>query len=323
MKKNPQHLWVLLFGAGNRPPRRDTHRACESWRTSRRALEKKGTYRSSCQGSSHSMWKMEVVPAEQEASYRQCGHARTSRWSQELSSRCIGDWPRQEHRPEPRSMQAQLCYDTLWRKQLRRLNKRLWRWRLFLMSVFCVWRRQLACVLGMHVRDSSSLVFWNSKTGTEGWQRRPVPPWLRPFVEWLYDWAVGRGCARDDLLFPAGSAQLEKTLADIVHGTTWSRHRWHCLRRGAAAACWRRGPALPHFKWWGRWAATATAMAYALGYRDEDVVAPLCLWGVSVQSKGVHSNPPLLSLTLPPLPNMCPGCFSPPWVVQHTSLCPL
>ena len=62
-----------------------------------------------------------------------------------------------------------------------------------------------------------------------------------------------------------------------MYGTTWAGHRWHCFRRGGAAACWKRGPSLPHFKWWGRWAATATAMAYALGYRDEDVVSPLCL----------------------------------------------
>ena len=104
VKKNPQHLWVLLFGAASYPPRRDTHRACESWRTSRRALEKKGTYRPYYPGSSRNMCKMEVVPAELGASYRHCGRARTSKWSQELSSRCIGGWPRQEHRPEPRSI---------------------------------------------------------------------------------------------------------------------------------------------------------------------------------------------------------------------------
>ena len=147
-----------------------------------------------------------------------------------------------------------------------------------LVSYVCFLRvAEAASVLVGDVRDSGYVVFWNSKTGDEGWQRRPVPKWLRPFVEWIYEWAVERGCERDDLLFPAGAAFLEKTLIDIVYGTTWAGHRWHCFRRGGAAACWKRGPSLPHFKWWGRWAATATAMAYALGYRDEDVVSPLCL----------------------------------------------
>ena len=152
-----------------------------------------------------------------------------------------------------------------------------------LVSYVCFLRvAEAASVRVGDVRDSSYLVFWNSKTGHEGWKRRPVPPWVRPFVEWLHDWAEGRGCARDDLLFAAGAPQFQKKMADLVRGTAWSRHRWHCFRRGGAAACWKRGPALPHSKWWGRWAATATAMAYALGYRDEEVVAPLCLpqvWG--------------------------------------------
>ena len=129
--------------------------------------------------------------------------------------------------------------------------------------------------------DSCYVVFGNSKTGDEGWQWRPVPEWLRPYVEWLLEWTEDRGLARDDLLFPAGAAQSERSLADLVRGTTWTHHRWHCFRRGDAAACWKRSPELPHFKWWGRLAATATAMAYALGYRDEDVVAPLCLPQVS------------------------------------------
>ena len=94
------------------------------------------------------------------------------------------------------------------------------------------------------VRDTGYVVFWNSKTGDEGWQRRLVPKWLRPFVEWIYEWAVECGCERDDLLFPAGAAFLEKTLTDIVYGTTWAGHRWHCFRRGGAAACWKRGPSL-------------------------------------------------------------------------------
>ena len=147
-----------------------------------------------------------------------------------------------------------------------------------LVSYVCFLRvAEAAIVRAGDVRDSCYVVFWNSKTGDEGWQRRPVPEWLRPYVKWLLEWAEDRGLARDDLLFPAGAAQLERSLADLVRGTTWTRHRWHCFRRGGAAACWKRSPELPHFKWWGRWAATATAMAYALGYRDEDVVAPLCL----------------------------------------------
>ena len=72
-----------------------------------------------------------------------------------------------------------------------------------------------------------------------------------------------------------GAAFLEKTF--IVYGTMWARHISHCFRRGGAAACCKLGLSLPHLKWWGRRAATATAMAYELGYRDEDVVSPLCL----------------------------------------------
>ena len=147
-----------------------------------------------------------------------------------------------------------------------------------LVSYVCFLRvAEAASVRAGDVRDSCYVAFWNSKTGDEGWQRRPVPEWLRPYVQWLLEWAEDRGLARDDILFPAGAAQLERSLAALVSGTTWTHHRWHCFRRGGAAACWKRSLEPPHFIWWGRWAATATAMAYALGYGDEDVVAPLCL----------------------------------------------
>ena len=157
-----------------------------------------------------------------------------------------------------------------------------------LVSYLCFLRvAKAASVRAGDVRDRCYVVFWNSKTGDEGWQRRPIPEWLRPYVEWLLEWAEDRGLARDDLLFPAGAAQLKRSLADLVRGTTGTGHRWHSLRRGGAAPCWKRSLELPHFKWWGRWAATATGMAYFLRYRDEDVVAPLCLpqvWSVEPRS---------------------------------------
>ena len=50
-----------------------------------------------------------------------------------------------------------------------------------LVSYVCFLRAaEAASVRVGDVCDSSSLVFWNSKTGHEGWQRRPVPPWVMP-----------------------------------------------------------------------------------------------------------------------------------------------
>ena len=107
-----------------------------------------------------------------------------------------------------------------------------------LVSYVCFLRvAEAASVRAGVVRDDCYVAFWNSKTGDEGWQRRSVPEWLRPYVEWLLEWAEDRGLAWDDLLFPAGAAQLEGSLADLVRGTTWTHHRWHCFRRGGAAAC--------------------------------------------------------------------------------------
>ena len=70
-----------------------------------------------------------------------------------------------------------------------------------LVSYVCFLRvAEAASVRAGDVRDSCYVVFWNSKTGDEGWQQRPVPEWLRPYVEWLLEWAEDRGLARDDLL---------------------------------------------------------------------------------------------------------------------------
>ena len=249
MKKNPQHLWVLQFGAGNHPPHRDTHRAYESWPTTRRAWEKRGTCRPYCQGSSRNTCKMQAVPAELGAlisAVRACedlqmvaGDVKPMNWRLAKAGAQAGA---QEYA-------SPVMLRNLVEKAVSESDQAVVA--MALISYVCFLRvAEAASVRAGDVRDSHSLLFWNTKTGTEGWQRRPVPPWLRPFVEWVYDWATGWGRARDDPLFPAGSAQPEKKLADMVHGTTWSQHRWHCLRRGGAAACWRRGPALPHFKWW-------------------------------------------------------------------------
>ena len=53
-----------------------------------------------------------------------------------------------------------------------------------LVSYVCFLRvAEAASVRVGDVRDSGYVVFWNSKNGDEGWLRRPVPKWLRPFVE--------------------------------------------------------------------------------------------------------------------------------------------
>ena len=250
MRKNPQHLWVLQFGVGNRLRRLDTHPVCEGWRTLRRPWERRATYHPSCLGSSPNVQNGGCASGARGIilAVRACedlqlvaGVVKPLHW------RLAKAWAQAEVQEYASPVMLRHLVDRTTSDGERAVVA------MALLSYVCFLRvAEFASVWVGDVRDSSSLVFWNSETGHEGWHRRPVPPWVRPFVEWLHKWAEGRGCARDDLLFPAGTPQLEKTMADPVHGTAWSRHRWHCLRRGGAAACWKRGPALPHFKWWGR-----------------------------------------------------------------------
>ena len=189
--------------------------------------------------------------------------------------------PLQEHRRGPRNMPAHLCCDTLWKKQFQKTQRRLWRWSSFLMSVFCVSQRRLACVLGMFLTavlwffgigrlgprdgrgdrflDGSGLLLSGFMTGLLGGvapvmiccSQRGLLSWRRRWQTWYMEGpgpGTGGVASGGEEHWPAGGGDQPYLILDFV----------------------------------GRRAATATAMAYAFRYRDEDVVAPLCLpqvWG--------------------------------------------
>ena len=117
---------------------------------------------------------------------------------------------------------------------------------------------EMASVCVMDVLDLGVVAFWNSKTRDEGRQRRPVPGWLRPYLAWASQWAADKGMERDDLLFQGVAAYLEMGLRVGCNTGGIVSNEGGQLRVGEGVPCC-------HFKWWGRWAATATAMPYALG----------------------------------------------------------
>ena len=153
VRKNPQHLWVLQFGVGSRLRRLDTRQVCEDWRTLRNPWEKRATYPPSCLGNSLNTFKMVAAQVGREASSRQYGLVRTSKWLQGSSSRCIGGLLKQGLKQESKSMLVLFYYVTWWAGRLRMAKRRSWPWPWpwFLMFVFCEWRRLLACGLGMYV----------------------------------------------------------------------------------------------------------------------------------------------------------------------------
>ena len=135
-------------------------------------------------------------------------------------------------------------------------------------------------VSGLRMGDVSVplwLRFWNSKTGEEGWQSRPVSPWADRYREALLRWAEAKGMRPDDHLFPGGSAWLEHRFLEVLGPTPWRHCRWHALRRGGSAACYARHPPMQFFLWWGRWRSVGTALRYATAFQDAAVVGPLRL----------------------------------------------
>ena len=99
------------------------------------------------------------------------------------------------------------------------------------------------------------------------------------------------------------------------------------LRESGFAACLVRNPAAQYFLFWGRWAGLRTAMGYALGFRDPEVVGdlvlphvneavglgprgtvlPAALWGLAMYDLSRFAEPPME----PPHP-------SPPPLLGHT-----
>ena len=135
-------------------------------------------------------------------------------------------------------------------------------------------------VFGLRMGDVSVplwLRFWNSKTGEEGWQSRPISPWADRYREALLRWAEAKGMRPDDHLFPGGSAWLEHRFLEVLGPTPWRHCRWHALRRGGSAACYARHPQMQFFLWWGRWRSVGTALRYATTFQDAAVVGPLRL----------------------------------------------
>ena len=121
------------------------------------------------------------------------------------------------------------------------------------------------------------LRLWNSKTGEEGWQSRPISPWADRYREALLRWAEAKGMWPDDHLFPGGIAWLEHRFLEVLGPTPWRHCRWHALRRGGNAACYARHPQMQFFLWWGRWRSVGSALRYATAFQDAAVVGPLRL----------------------------------------------
>ena len=116
----------------------------------------------------------------------------------------------------------------------------------------------LCCVLWLRVGEVSPLRkgdvslplwmrFWNSKTGEEGWQSRPLSPWADGFREALQPWVEAKGLRASDHLFHGGSAWLEHKFLEGTGLTPWRHCRWYSLRKGGSAACYARQPQMQLF----------------------------------------------------------------------------
>ena len=88
---------------------------------------------------------------QQEAIYQRSMHAKICSGLREWCSRSIGGWVKQERSLGPKSMLVLSCYIIWLRRRNQRTIGRWWLWLWFRMCVFCEWRRQLVCVLGMFV----------------------------------------------------------------------------------------------------------------------------------------------------------------------------
>ena len=120
-------------------------------------------------------------------------------------------------------------------------------------AVLCwvLWLR-VGEVSGLRMGDVSVplwLRFWNSKTGEEGWQSRPILGWADQYREALLRWAEAKGLRPSHHLFPGGSAWLEHKFLEVFGSTPWRHCRWHSLRKGGSAACYARHPQLHLLLW--------------------------------------------------------------------------
>ena len=100
---------------------------------------------------------------------------------------------------------------------------------------------------------------------------------------WAARWAayllalVGESADPAQPFAERGASGLEETIKDMLRNSWWSHLRWHAFRRGGCAVCYHRGPDLQFLLWWGRWRRLQTALEYATGYADQEVVGPLLL----------------------------------------------
>ena len=105
-----------------------------------------------------------------------------------------------------------------------------------------------------------SIQFWNSKTGEEGYNTRPLSRYADQVQDWAYTFVVGSGKKPDMLVWQASEAGPESGMAERPVGTAYAKASWHALRRGGVGACWAHKADLASFKWWGRWQSTAVAL---------------------------------------------------------------
>ena len=157
------------------------------------------------------------------------------------------------------------------------------------------------------------LWFYSTKVGDPGWVCRPAAAYARSWMEFLRVYCQAKGKRPDEPVFEGGGAFLEDAISRLLRDTKWADARWHALRRGGSAACWVRKPAAQYFLFWGRWAGLRTAMGYALGFRDPEVVGdlvlphvgeavglgprgtvlPAALWGLGMYDLSRFAEPPM------------------------------
>ena len=79
----------------------------------------------------------------------------------------------------------------------------------------------LASVPGMyHCLYGSG--FWNSKTGEEGLQSRPISPWADSYRDAPLRWAEAKDSLASNHVFPGGSAWLEHKFLEVLGLTLFS-----------------------------------------------------------------------------------------------------
>ena len=157
------------------------------------------------------------------------------------------------------------------------------------------------------------LWFYSTKVGEPGWVCRPAAAYARSWMEFLRVYCKAKGKRPEEPVFEGGAPFLEDAISRLLHDTKWADARWHALRRGGSAACWVRKPATQYFLFWGQWAGLRTAMGYALGFRDPEVVGdlvlphvgeavglgprgtvlPVALWGLAMYDLSRFTEPPM------------------------------